>query len=109
MRAVVAMIKTAVAAEPMDPLLAAINLYKFAGEAYDDMPEDLTEEQEAEAFERLCSDPEAVLAAWNSPASTRESALAAVRLALQIGQESDSEPTMLNLMKQALAYFEGHS
>ncbi|WP_156938146.1 hypothetical protein [Mesorhizobium sp. WSM3626] len=103
-----ALTKPALAAEPSDPLLAAINLHRFAGEAYDDMPEDLTEEQESEAFRRLCSDPDAVLVAWNSPATSHEGALAALRLALQEIND-DGEPIVKSLVTAALGYFEGRS
>ncbi|MGX5830345.1 hypothetical protein [Mesorhizobium sp. 43Arga] len=108
MKAVVAIIKSAVAAGPIDPLLAAINLYQFAGEAYDDMPEDLTEEQEAEAFSRLCADPDAVLSAWGKPATTHEGAVAALRLALQ-ELEAEGEPIVKSLVAAALGYFGGRT
>ncbi|CDX30845.1 hypothetical protein MPLA_140342 [Mesorhizobium sp. ORS 3359] len=108
MKAVVAIMKSAVAAEPLDPLLAAINLYRFAGEAYDDMPADLTEDEEADAFKRLCADPDAVLTAWDKPATTHEGAVAALRLAQQ-ELEADGEPIVKSLVTAALRYFEGRT
>ena len=92
-----------------DPLLTAIEAYLHGDAEYGQLPENLTEEQETEAFNRLCDQPEAALAAWTVPPTSRESALAAFRLGLQIGEEGQIEPTALNLFGLAFAYFQGES
>ncbi|TPI54736.1 hypothetical protein FJ417_24610 [Mesorhizobium sp. B3-1-7] len=94
-------------AEPNDPLLAAINLYRFAGEAYDDLPDDLDEEGDDEAFQRLCGDPDAILVAWTAPATSLEGATAALRMALQVLRENNGEPIVKSLLAASLAFFEG--
>ncbi|TPL06425.1 hypothetical protein FJ938_13175 [Mesorhizobium sp. B2-4-14] len=88
-----------------DPLLAAIYRYIFDGAEFDRLPDNLSEEQEEEAFDRLCGQPDAALVAWSTPARSRESAVAALRLALQILEENDGEPIVISLVTAALAYF----
>lgn len=84
-----------------DPLLAAINHFIHAGDAYDALPEDLNEEEDAAAFERLCNEPDRVLMRWSAPATSYEGAIAALRLALQ------DEELGPSLIRAALGYFEG--
>lgn len=83
-----------------DPLLAAINHFIFSGDAYDALPEDMSEEEDAEAFERLCNEPDEVLKHWSSPAASHEGAVTALRLALQ---DDDLAPSMI---KAALGYLD---
>ncbi|MET2828895.1 hypothetical protein [Mesorhizobium shangrilense] len=88
------------APDRIDPLMAAINHFIFSGDAYDALPEDLSEEEDAEAFERLCNEPDRVLKQWGTPATSYEGAIAALRLAL------DDEDLAPSLIKAALAYFD---
>lgn len=94
------------AAESSDPLLAAINHFIFSGDAYDALPEDLSDDQEQAEFERLCNEPDRVLVNWRTPARTLESTVAAIRLALQEVEQGLDQPTVASLLRAALGFLE---
>lgn len=87
-----------------DPLLAAINHYRFAEEAYAALPEDIGAAEDAEATSRLLCAPNEVLANWTAPATTDESAIAALQLALDIAVENHDERIIITLMRNALPH-----
>lgn len=89
-----------------DPLLAAINLARFLGDQYEDLPEDIGEAEDAVEFQRLVATPDAVLRRWAQPATTRESAAAALRVALEMSVIEDVE-YMRTMIRAALGFLEG--
>ena len=99
--------KTMPASASTDPLLGAINHFLAGGDQHEELPEDLPEDEQDAAFERLCGAPEEVLLNWRDPAMTRESAIAALRLALTGLEEDDAEPIHCNLIRVALSFLDG--
>lgn len=91
-----------------DPLLAAINLARFLGEQYEDLPEDIEEAEDTVEFQRLVAAPDAVLRCWAQPATTRESAAAALHVALEMSVIADVE-YMRTMIYAALGFLEGRA
>lgn len=98
--------RTATASTVHDPLVAAINHYLFAGEAYDSLPEGLSDEEERVHTDRLLAGPNDVLVDWRWPAGSEEGAVAALRLALKELEEGEGEPIVISLVRAALGYFD---
>ncbi|MBY5869335.1 hypothetical protein [Rhizobium leguminosarum] len=76
-------------ATPVDPLMIAIETYRDGLAAYNAAPDDLPEDAAEELYQRLVGAPYNVLANWRTPATSEETALAAMRLA---GREIKEDP-----------------
>lgn len=92
-----------------DPILIAINEYRFGGDQYDELPGDMAEDEQEIEFDRLAGEPLARLENWSEPAHTLDGAMAALRLAtaeleLALHEENSLAKSML---RAALGFFEG--
>lgn len=89
-----------------DPLLVAINEYRFGEDAYDELPAHLAEDEQEAEFNRLVGEPLGRLESWTSPASSLDGALAALRVAMAELAQNDDEPLAASMVRAATSYFE---
>ncbi|MEQ8448250.1 MAG: hypothetical protein RIB97_01050 [Nitratireductor sp.] len=90
-----------------DPLVVAINAYRFDGDRYDHMAETLDGPELSEAFDRLVQQHTDALEAWQAPARSIESVAAALRVVVAELEWSGEEPLAASMARAALGFFDG--
>jgi hypothetical protein len=90
-----------------DPLVIAINRYRFDGDAYDELAETVRGPELNEAFDRLVQEHTDTLTAWQAPARSIDGVAAALRIIAAELELSGEEPLAESMARAALGFFEG--